>query len=76
MHDFGDVDLKGKKVVVKQIGFYKPKATAKERTFLCKGGPGCTALPSGSRRITGRWLSDNAADDIDSYSIQAILEGK
>lgn len=74
MHDYGEIDLKGKQVVVKAKTFYKAKASVRERTFVCSGGPGCLAIEGTDRRISGHWLADKMKDKIDSYSIERILE--
>lgn len=78
MHDFGpDVDLKGKKVIVRQIGFYPRNATKKQRTFECIEGPGCTEGPSMKRDIKAKWLGgDKTIETISSHSIDQILEEK
>ena len=74
MHDFGEINLKGKHIIVKTMGFnFKPKISIKERTFVIEGGPGCDPDPARPRKLTGHWLSDKMKDNINSYDIEKVL---
>ena len=73
VNDF-NLDLTGKKVVVKQIGFWKNNASTRERTFLCQSGRGCTTGLSLFREIQGKWVSDGMKGEISSLDIEKILD--
>ena len=79
VHDFGNINLKGKQGVFKAALFYKgylpgtSKVGAAERTFLCEGGPGCDPTIGTGRKMTGKWMSDGARDTINSYDLEYML---
>ena len=72
MNDYG-INLKGITGVFKVKLFYKPKASEKERTFVCEGGSGLNPQVGTSRKITGHWESDGARDTISSYDLESIF---
>ena len=72
MNDYS-LNLKGILGIFKSKLFYKPKASEKERTFVCEGGSGLSPQVGTSRKITGHWESDGARDTISSYDLECIF---
>lgn len=73
MNDFG-IDIAGKTGVYKERCFWKPKASVAERTFVCLSGSGCSPEVGTRRRLEVKWKSDGLVENIDSFSIDYLIE--
>jgi hypothetical protein len=73
MHDFGPINLKGLKAILKPRNFWKKPSTEKERTVVVIQGSGCNPDPAYGRKIECR-TGPGTHETISSYDLEYVIK--